>query len=328
MSQPDFPKQFISVFYRKPLINLTIDRIERYFKKDEILMVVPEELVNITKKFTGSKNIIVEPARKNTAPAICLAAMHVQKKFGDSIIHIMPADHIIKDNKQFIRCLQFGEKMAAKNLLVTYGIIPDRPETGYGYIKFGEKIAEQGRLQSYCGIGFTEKPTKEKAIIYFKQKKYLWNSGIFTYRISAILNEMKKHIPSVYSGVNEYVRTNNRRYFNSIDAISVDYGVMEKSNRICLIKSTFDWDDVGTWLALDRYFRKDEKNNIVVGDALGLEIKDSIVYTYKVPVRLYGISNVVVVACPRGVLVCRKDRAPDIKRLFSHNSVKNAKRRL
>ncbi len=290
--------------------------------------MIPRELESITRRFVGKKKMVVEPARKNTAPAICLAAMFLQNKFGDGIIHIMPADHIIKKNEEFLRCLKFGEKMAAEDFLVTYGIVPNRPETGYGYIKYGKKILELNGLQSFHGEGFTEKPSKRKAIVYLKKKNYLWNSGIFTFKISTILDEMKRHIPSVYSGVAEYMKTHDRSCFDSVDAISVDYGVMEKSERICVIKSSFDWDDVGTWLALGRYFKKDERNNVFVGDALGLEINDSIVYTSGVPVRLYGISNLVVVACPKGVLVCRKDNAQDIKKLLSLGSVKNTKRRL
>lgn len=275
----------------------------------------------------GNENIILEPARKNTAPAICLVAMYLQKKFGDGIIHIMPADHIIKNKEQFIKCLRAGEDMAEKDFLVTYGIIPDRPETGYGYIKTGKVIGSSEGIVAYVGEEFTEKPSSKTAMVYLKAKNYLWNSGIFTYKISTVLNEIKKYIPDVFAGVTEYFKYKDKKSFEKINAISIDYGIMEKSERICVIKSDFGWDDVGTWLALERYFKKDHKNNILLGNALGLEIEGSIVYTNNIPVRVYGIKGLVVVASPRGVLVCKKERAPDLKKLFGVSFSKKEKRR-
>lgn len=317
MSQPDFPKQFITLFNNKPLINQTIDRIAKVFAKDQRFLVIPEQLVRITRNFVGKENIVVEPARKNTAPAICLIAMRLQKKYGDGIIHIMPADHLIRLRERFIKCLCIGENMAEKGFLVTYGIIPDRPETGYGYIRTGKVIATNKKITAYHGEGFIEKPLRKKAMMYIKTKRYLWNSGIFTYKISTLLDEIKKYIPDVFDGVAKYLKYKDKKYFERITPISIDNGIMEKSKRICVVKSDFGWDDVGTWLALERYFKKDRKNNIISGNALGLEIEDSIVYTNNIPVRVYGIKGLVVVASPAGVLVCKKERAPDLKKIFA-----------
>ncbi|MEO0205489.1 MAG: sugar phosphate nucleotidyltransferase [candidate division WOR-3 bacterium] len=327
LSQPDFPKQFVSLFYNKPLINQTIERIKDYFKKSERFLVIPEELKDITRKFIGDENLIIEPARKNTAPAICLCAMMLKQKYGDGIIHIMPADHIIKDRKRFIKCLQFGEIMAEKGFLITYGIAPDRPETGYGYIKIGRMIEERTGIKGFFGEGFTEKPSLAKAKLYLQTKRYLWNSGIFTYKISHLLDEMKQHIPVVYHGVGKYLEYKSRKFFEQISPISIDYGVMEKSNIICVIKSDFGWDDVGTWLAIERYFKKDTRDNIFIGNVLGLENMDSIVYTNSVPVRVFGIKGLVIVVSPKGVLVCKKEQAPDLKKLLSVYFAKRKKRR-
>ncbi len=310
------------------MLNQTIDRIKKSFTQKQRFLVIPEQLLRMTRKFVGNENIIIEPARKNTAPAICLVAMYLQKKFGDGIIHIMPADHIIQNKEQFIKCLRAGEDMAEKDFLVTYGIIPDRPETGYGYIKIGQVIGSRKGIVAYLGEGFTEKPSSKKAMGYLKAKNYLWNSGIFTYKISTVLNEIKKYIPDVFAGVTAYLKYKDKKYFEKINAISIDYGIMEKSERICVIKSDFGWDDVGTWLAIERYFKKDHKNNILLGNALGLEIEGSIVYTNNMPVRVYGIKGLVVVASPEGVLVCKKERAPDLKKLFAENFGDKKKRRL
>ncbi|MGB9720609.1 MAG: mannose-1-phosphate guanylyltransferase [bacterium] len=327
LSQPNFPKQFVSLFNNKPLINQTIERIRDYFKRSERFLVIPEELKNLTRKFVGDENLIIEPARKNTAPAICLCAMILKEKYGDGIIHIMPADHIIKSKKRFAKYLQYGGIMAEKDFLVTYGVIPDRPETGYGYIKTGRMIKEKIGITGFFGEGFKEKPSVAKARQYLRTRKYLWNSGIFTYKISHILAEIKKHIPAVYDGVAKYLKYRNRKFFEEIPAISIDYGIMEKSKRICVIKSDFGWDDVGTWLAVERYFKKDIKDNIFLGDIVGLETMDSIVYTNSIPVRVFGIKGLVIVVSPNGVLVCKKEQAPNLKKLFSGHFAEKKKRR-
>ncbi len=317
LSQPDFPKQFITVFNNKPLINQTLERIKNYVKKSERFLVIPDELKTLTKRFVGNENLIIEPARKNTAPAICLSAMLLKEKYNDGIIHIMPADHIIKDNKKFIECLSYGETMAENGFLVTYGIIPDRPETGYGYIKIGDVIKKENGITGFYGEGFTEKPSIKKAREYIKSKNYLWNSGIFTYRINTVLDEIKKFAPDVYNGVRDYLKFKDKIYFEKISGISIDYAIMEKSKKICVIKSNFGWDDVGTWLALERYFKKDKNDNIFLGDILGLETSDTIGYTNNIPIRVFGIKGLVVVANNKGVLVCKKERAPELKKLIS-----------
>jgi len=326
LSQPDFPKQFINIFNNKPLINQTIERIKGYCKKSERFLVIPEELKIITKRFVPNENLIIEPARRNTAPAICLCAMLLEEQYGDGIIHIMPADHIIRDNKRFIECLRYGENMAENGFLVTYGIIPDRPETGYGYIRIGKEIKKEKGITGFYGEGFTEKPSINKAKEYLKTKKYLWNSGIFTYRISMVLDEIKRFVPDVYAGVKNYLKFKDKKHFERISEISIDYGIMEKSNKICVIKSDFGWDDVGTWLALERYFKKDRNGNIFLGDILGLETSNTIVYTNNIPVRVFGIKGLVVVASPEGVLVCKKERAPELKKIISGYKEKKKRR--
>lgn len=316
MSQPDFPKQFVSIFNNKPLINQTLNRLGNYFKKDERILIIPEQLKKITQRFIGNEHILIEPIRRNTAPAICLAAMVLKKEFGDGVLHIMPADHLITDRRNFIMALRFGEEIAKRGYLVTYGIKPTRPETGYGYINISGEIAGYKDLKAFEVRDFIEKPPLLSAKKYIKSKRYLWNSGIFTFWASDILKELEKYIPRVYYGVAKYLKTGKKSYFSKIPDVSIDYGVMEKSDRICIIRGNFLWDDVGSWLALERYFKKDDNQNIFIGDAMGLEMKDSIVYTYGMPVRVYGVKGLIIVVSPSGVLVCRKNRAPDLKKLL------------
>jgi mannose-1-phosphate guanylyltransferase len=293
-----------------------MDRIKRYFRKHERILIIPEELKSITCKFVGRERVIIEPMRRNTAAAICLVAKTLERKYGDGVIHVMPADHLISTDKDFIAALKFGQKCAEQGYLVTYGIKPIRPETGYGYIKIGTKIGVYRGLSAFGGGSFTEKPSSRKARQYLKTKKYLWNSGIFTFCIRTILGHIERFIPDVYHGVVQYMQTKKKKYFQRIPDISIDYGVMEKTDALCVVKGNFQWDDVGSWLALERYFKNDKHRNVFIGNAHGLEITNSIMYTYGIPLRAYGLSGVVVVVGQRGVLVCKKDRMQDIKKLF------------
>ena len=316
MSQPQFPKQFLSVFRNRPLIVQTMDRVRTYFRSSERILIIPNELRKLTHKYLGKERIIIEPMRRNTAPAICLAAMMLQKEHVDGILHVMPADHLISPRRNFIAALKCGEELAARGYLVTYGISPDRPETGYGYVKIGNRISIRNKIRTFKGEGFTEKPTLVRAQKYMKSKKYLWNSGIFSFRIKNILEEIKQSIPDVYSGVAQFVKTKKKKFFHRIPDISIDYGVMERSRNLCVVKGNFIWDDVGSWLALERYFRKNEHGNILIGDTACLETSESIMYTHGVPLKTFGVEGLIIVVSPQGVLVCKKERAPHLKNLL------------
>jgi mannose-1-phosphate guanylyltransferase len=166
-------------------------------------------------------------------------------------------------------------------------------------------------------VGFTEKPKPVTARRYLRSKKYVWNSGIFSFRITTILNEIEHHAPKIYKGVHRYLESGNAAYFRKVPNTSIDYAVMEKSKRLCVVRSTFSWDDVGSWLAFERYFKKNIHGNICKGNIKGLEIKDSIIYTSNIPCKVYGIKGLIVVVSRHGVLVCSKDKAPDLKRLMN-----------
>ena len=317
VSQPDFPKQFVSVFNATPLIIQTFNRLKTYFKKNERILIIPEELKILTQKYLGKERMITEPQRRNTGPAICLAAMHLYKDAGDGIMHVMPADHLIRPQNKFIAALKFGSKLAKEGYLVTYGIIPDRPETGYGYIRTGKEIKQSRNIMAFTGAGFTEKPSLPRAKKYLKSKKYLWNSGIFTFSIKTILNEIHAYIPSVYQNTKKFLETGKLHHFKKVPDISVDYGVMEKSKRLIVVRSNFLWDDVGSWLALERFFKADHHGNIIIGDTKGLEIRNTIMYNSdNIPLRVYDVENMIIVVSSKGILVCSKKRAAALKKLF------------
>lgn len=325
MSQPSFPKQFLTIFENKPLLIQTLERIKGYFRKNERLLIIPNELKTLTRKYTGKENIVVEPVRRNTAPAICLAGMVLSRKFGDGIMHVMPADHLISPKREFISALKYGQELAEKGYLVTYGIRPDRPETGYGYIKIGRSMGMRGRNRAHAGAGFTEKPDINTAEKYIRSRRYLWNSGIFTFSTDTILGEIRSYVPRIYDGVEKYITYRKPRHFGRVPDISIDYGVMEKSQRLCIVEGAFKWDDVGSWLALERYFKKDSRMNVLIGDAKGLQIEDMIMFSQDLPLRAYDVKGLIVIASPHGVLVCKKNRAQDLKKLFERNAKRRKK---
>ncbi len=235
----------MSIFKNKPLVVQTLERLDGYFSNDEQVVIIPRELESITAKYVGLKNFIIEPMRRNTAAAICLVAMNLQKKHHDAVLHVMPADHLISPKHNFLAALRFGQELAEKDYLVTYGIKPTRPETGYGYVKISKRIFGRGKIAAFDAEGFTEKPSRTKAQEYLKSKRHLWNSGIFSFRISRILGECRKFIPEVYNGVGKFLATKRIDYFRRIPDVSIDYGVMEKSAKLCLVRGNFLWDDVG-----------------------------------------------------------------------------------
>ena len=294
----------------------TLQRVRSHFKKDERWLIIPKELKKLTMKHVGRENIILEPLRRNTAPAICLAAMVLRRRFTDGVMHVMPADHLIKPKAAFLSALKYGQILAEKGNLVTYGIKPIRPETGYGYIRLGSLIGSCRKNVAFKGAGFTEKPNTATAKQYLKSKRYLWNSGIFTFSIGTILHELESFVPKVYHGVSRFIVHGKLGYFKRVPYISIDYGVMEKSSRLCVVRGDFRWDDVGSWLALERYFPKDRKKNIQLGDARGIEVTDSIMYSQDVPLRAYDIDGLIIVVSEQGVLVCKKERAQELKKLL------------
>ena len=316
LSQPDFPKQFLTIFENKPLLIQTIQRIAGHFKKNERLLIIPKELKRLTVKHVGKENIVVEPLRRNTAPAICLAAMVLHKKHGNGVMHVMPADHLIRPKNAFLSALRYGQRLAENGYLVTYGIRPTRPETGYGYVRLGRKLGTLRRNTSYAGAGFREKPNTGTARKYVRSKRYLWNSGIFTFSIETMLEEIQNFVPAVYKGVERFLARGKKKDFQRVPDISIDYGVMEKSNRLCVVQGNFEWDDVGSWLALERYFDKDRTKNILIGDARGIEMKDSILCSQDIPLRAYDVEGLIIVVSNHGVLVCKKERAQEIKKLL------------
>ncbi|MGB8452472.1 MAG: mannose-1-phosphate guanylyltransferase [Anaerocolumna sp.] len=332
-SRKNLPKQFLSLTGDgKTMIQLTVERILPLVAMEDIYIstnkdyksLVLEQLPNIPKE-----NILCEPYSRNTAPCIGLGAVHIAKKYDDAIMLVLPSDHLIKYNSMFINTLKDASEIARVNSnLVTIGITPDYPETGYGYIKFNPSICE-GR--AFEVDRFVEKPSLEVAKEYLSTDEYLWNSGMFVWKVSSILHKVKELMPVTYQGlltIQDAIGTEEEeavleKEFHDFQSISIDYGIMEKSKNIYTLPGTFGWDDVGSWLAVERIKKSNEFGNVVNGNVITIDSKNCIIEGGKKLIATVGIENLIIVDTEDATLICEKDSAGDIKKILENLKICN-----
>jgi mannose-1-phosphate guanylyltransferase len=290
----------------------------------DYMPLVSEQLPNVPQE-----NILCEPVGRNTAPCIGLGAAHISKKYSDALMIVLPSDHLIKYNKMYVSTLTDACEIAQTgNNLVTVGITPDYPETGYGYIKFNSDITN-GR--GYEVAHFAEKPSLELAKEYVSSNEYLWNSGMFIWKISSILQRFEQLMPDTYDGlmiIRDAIKTSAERemlekVFPTFPSISIDYGIMEKSNNIYTIPGTFGWDDVGGWLAVERIRQSNEFGNIVDGNIITIQTKNCIIQGGKKLIATVGLEDLVIVDTDDATLICDKTCTADIKKVLENLKVCN-----
>lgn len=317
------PKQFLKLFYNESLLKLTKKRIDKIIPIRYQKYVVPKDLAKDTKDLLKlkEKNLIIEPQSKNTAIAIALASLYIKKETEEALTIVLPSDHLIENLKEFYRCIDFAFQIAINDYLVTFGIPPTYPATGYGYIEIANLIKEENNLSCYLVKRFVEKPDHKKAQEFLASKKFLWNSGMFIWKISYFLKQVENFIPNLYEDLKlleKYLGSKREKklleeIYQRAENISVDYAIMEKAERIAVIKGTFEWDDVGSILALERYYNKDEKSNIKIGDIFAYETEDSILYTKDLPVFSLGIKDLILIKEKDLIFVCNKKEFDKIK---------------
>ena len=337
LSREKMPKQLLKIGAEDTLIQETVKRVLPLIKREDIFVVTNHDLsdainTQLSAKFgdTWDMNFILEPEARNTAPALGLAALHLNRIDPEGIMVVFSADHAIRKADEFLGLLRLAGDAAADNYLVTLGIKPDRPETGYGYIKAGDLCygsgvkGQESDDACVCRVeAFVEKPNVDTAREYIRQGNYYWNSGIFIWKISALLQEIEKHAPSLHKGlieIQKHIGTDKeteviRQVFNRLESISIDYAVMEKTDRAAVIPADIGWSDVGSWTALDDVSDRDASGNVIAGNVIDIDSHDSIIYAEKRLVATIGLKNVVVVDTPDATLVCSKDRAQDVKKV-------------
>jgi mannose-1-phosphate guanylyltransferase len=329
LSRRSRPKQFLPLAGGAPLLRATVERLPPLVEAQRVRVVCgPSHAAAVRKMLPElpKANVVVEPCARNTAPCVGLAALHVAAEDPKGVMLVLPADHHIARPAAFRDALGAAARVAASGAIVTVGVKPTRPETGYGYLKVGRAVDGKVRLKK--GLApraverFVEKPDVATAERYLADGAYLWNSGIFAFRADVILEEIRRALPDLGQRLGEiaaaigtggYARALGRA-FPACPSISIDYGVMEKSDRIAVVPGDFGWSDVGSFAALPEVRAADAQGNVAEGEALILDGRDNVVLARKDrPVALIGLDGVVVVDAGDALLVCKKDRAQDVR---------------
>lgn len=319
LSREFAPKQFLKVVSDKTLLEQTILRIKELIPEKNICIITNQNYIFEIKKVLGQfgipdKNIFLEPVGKNTAPAIALAARYVSLRNPNSKMIVLPADHVISKNGLFIKAIKEASVLAADGYLVTLGVVPKKAMTGYGYIKILKRISPKSK--GYLVDKFIEKPSVEKVVKFIKQKEYFWNSGIFVWKTSVILNEIKKYLPSLSSKINSiYPNRDINKIWQKIAPISIDYAVLEKSKIVSMIPAKFDWSDIGSWQALKDILREYKTGKVLKADSFDIDSKNIFVWSKDRFIATLGLRDIIIVDTPDALLVCRDDYAEKVRKI-------------
>ena len=327
LSRETKPKQFLNILGQRPLIEETSLRISPLADEERIYLVINRAHRELTREIFKDRRvqILEEPSGRNTAPCIGLAAIHIKRNWGDIPMAVLPADHFIGDEELFRAILRAGIELSQRGGMVTIGIPPTKPETGYGYIKRGRRCDSIGGQEIFEVDRFVEKPDEKRARLYLKEGNYLWNSGIFIFRADVILSEIGRYLPELHQGLAEidgvldgdrYPATLERVYSN-LESISIDYGIMERTREpVYSITGNFAWSDVGSWQALFELKgdQRDSNGNIVEGLATTIDSRDSfIINESEKLVAVLGTDKILVVNTPDAVLVGDLNRSQEVK---------------
>lgn len=330
-SRQSKPKQFLNFFGDRSLLQNTVDRIKSLIPADRILIITNERYIALVKEHVPeipAENIIGEPVARNTAPCIALAAAIIAEKDPDGTMVVLPADHYISKPDQFLNVLKAAIKTAEQgDNLVTIGIKPHRPETGYGYIQFDEtQTHTYNSISVHNVVTFAEKPDLETAIQFVDSGDFLWNSGMFVWKARTILSEMESLLPQIYKQTeifrDDLIRDGlqkksvNQFYQNCI-SISIDYGVMEKARTVFVVAGDFGWNDVGSWMAVYELEDKDSDGNVLRIENARM-INSGNCYVSSDSNRLIavvGLQGVTIVDTDDALLVCRLEASQDVKKV-------------
>jgi mannose-1-phosphate guanylyltransferase len=332
-SREKSPKQLLEIVGKGTMIQNTVRRISPIIDSKNTLIVTNKiQKPPITRQLPGipAENIIVEPIGRNTAPCIGLAALFVRRLDPEAVMVVLPADHIISDEAEFHRILRLAIWVAYESgKLVTIGIHPIRPETGYGYIQV---VDEDDGTNQYFSRGvynvktFAEKPNVATAEQFLKSGDFLWNSGMFIWRVDAIMKEIERQLPEMHEqlmkideaiGHDDYDHVLETAY-RTIRGISIDYGVMEKADGVYVLRGNFGWSDVGSWDEVYRITGKDDNGNSVSGKAYVHQSKNNLIQTNGKLVATVGVDNLIIIVSDDAVLVCKQGQSQEVKEVVDY----------
>lgn len=319
MSTPARPKQLLPLASDRPLIRDTVDRALRLTSRDRVRILTGEGLVGPFRRVLPdlpTPAYMVEPRARGTAPALAWAAWTAAREVADAVMVSLHADHRVEPETAFTSLLRDAVAIAHRTgHLLTVGVPPTRPETGYGYIQPGDPVAEAGDTAARRVAAFHEKPDVATAEAYV-EAGYLWNTGLFVWRADRFLEEVREHEPRLGSALDHLDRGDVQAYFDAAPSISVDHAVLERSDRVAVVDATFEWDDVGSWTALARTRPADADGNVAMGPVHLADAAGNIVASDEDPVVLWGVRDLVVVRASGVTLVTTRERAPHLKDLL------------
>jgi len=325
LSRQSHPKQFLPIGGKQPLLRTTAERILPLCGWDNLWVVASglhaRHIHRILPEMPR-RNLVLEPRPRNTAPAIGLAAAVLRERDPEAVVVVLPSDHIIKPPGKFRTIIRTACREARSGAIVTLGIVPNRPETGFGYIHAGRKLRSSGNLDVLEAEGFTEKPDLATAIEYLQSGDYYWNSGMFVFRADTILRELAVNLPAFHRGLERALALKGRRRQEAIrrlfarqQAISIDYAVMEKSTSIRVIPVSLFWSDVGSWAALPEVEALDNGGSVVNGDVIAINCQNSVLHAESRLLAAVGLQGMVVVETGDAVLVCPVTEAQEVKKV-------------
>ncbi|MBV4428321.1 mannose-1-phosphate guanylyltransferase [Clostridium tyrobutyricum] len=326
LSTDEKPKQFLNLLGKDTMIQMTVKRLQNILPIDRIFVVACEKYIKLLRSQLPNlpqRNIISEPIGRNTAPCIALSAFIIKRYYDNVTMLVVPADHLIVNEEKYFEIISKGYKFIDKNheAVVTFGITPDRPETEYGYIKLN-KVKFRDSEKIYKVENFTEKPDIKTAESYIRCGEYLWNSGMFMWKVNYIINLTKKYLHSTYEVICELQKSQEYDFhkvlsktYKYVDNVSIDYGIMENIDDIYVIPSDFGWDDVGTWKSVERYSKKDLNNNVQIGNIKYINSTNNIVMGKKKSIVIVGISDILVAETDDVIFIGKKENIDNIKEI-------------
>jgi len=329
MSTKARPKQFLKLFGDRSLLQKSYDRIRDLIPVERILVLTNAAHVQMAREQLPelpSGNVIGEPLKRDTAAAVGLAAALCRRRFGNPVIMTLTADHLIEPVDLFQKTLLSASRKASEdNVLYTFGIKPDYPATGYGYLEFGKRVFLDGGIEHYELLRFKEKPDLETAKGYLSLGRFYWNSGMFVWTADAILREMEVKLPHHYRCMTTAAASDGtpawlkalEEAFHGVHAISIDYGVMEKAVRVRAVAAGFSWTDVGGWLSIEAFLPKDRSGNASRGEIFTIDARGNLVFCEDADeqVMLMGLEDLVIVRSGKKTLIMKKEKAEELKNL-------------
>ena len=329
LSRRNHPKQMLNIIGERSMLQMTVDRLRKLRFMEEIYIVTGRNLAErISNEIKGirKENIIVEPSGKNTALSIALVAVHLRQKNPDTVMGVFPADHLIVGHRAFSTALSAGRTLAESHaMLSTLGVVPSSAHTGYGYIQFDKKKPFLEK-RAFGVKTFAEKPTAAAAKRFIASGDFLWNSGMFVWKARTYLEAMELHIPihwEIMSKIGDAVGTRHYKTtlegeWDNLTSESIDYGILEHAQNICVVQAEFTWSDLGSWNAYYDIMTKKEDGNVIKGEAVVIDVSGNLIHSNRKLTAVLGLSDIAVINTDDATLVIPRDRVEEIRKIVSY----------